>query len=56
MILAAVRPQGAVAVGRALGEYAEVVPVMRTAMRATTANGPWILAAPLFVETRRWPQ
>ena len=56
VILAAVRPQGAVAVRRALGEYAEVVPVYEygdavSALRARRDTG-LVLCGMFFEETR----
>jgi DNA-binding NtrC family response regulator len=54
-ILAAVRPQGAVAVRRALGEYAEVVPVYKydDAVKALHAGAfELVLCGVFFDETR----
>ena len=56
VILAAVRPQGAVAVRRALGEYAEVVPVYAygDALAALRSRGDidLVLCGVFFDETR----
>lgn len=55
-ILAAVRPQGAVAVKRALGQYAEVVPVFSydeaTAALRAEKNLDLVLCGMFFDETR----